>query len=83
VRSFPIQAPQKGISLVREGGKEVGWIDDMADAPAGIRQLGRGDEAGQTGPHDDGVSAFHHAPRTSTPTFSRQEVSERIQAKRL
>lgn len=39
VRSFPIQAPDKGISLVREGGKEVGWIDDLAEAPAGIRAL--------------------------------------------
>jgi hypothetical protein len=39
VRSFPIQAPQKGISLVREGGKEVGWIEDLADAPAEIRTL--------------------------------------------
>jgi hypothetical protein len=39
VRSFPIQAPDKGISLVREGGKEVGWIDDLADAPEGIRTL--------------------------------------------
>jgi hypothetical protein len=39
VRSFPIQAPQKGIALVREGGKEVGWIDDLADAPADIRTL--------------------------------------------
>jgi hypothetical protein len=39
VRSFPIQAPQKGISLVREGGKEVGWIDDLADAPLEVRAL--------------------------------------------
>jgi hypothetical protein len=39
VRSFPIQAPQKGISLVREGGKEVGWIEDLADAPLEIRTL--------------------------------------------
>jgi hypothetical protein len=39
VRSFPIQAPEKGISLVREGGKEVAWIDDLADAPGEIRRL--------------------------------------------
>jgi hypothetical protein len=39
VRSFPIQAPQKGISLVREGGKEVAWIEDLADAPLEIRTL--------------------------------------------
>lgn len=39
VRSFPIQAPHKGISLVREGGKEVAWIDDLADTPEDIRTL--------------------------------------------
>jgi hypothetical protein len=39
VRSFPIQAPHKGISLVREGGKEVAWIDDLADLPEHSRKL--------------------------------------------
>jgi hypothetical protein len=39
VRSFPIRAPSKGISLVREGGKEVAWIDDLADLPEDIRGL--------------------------------------------
>jgi hypothetical protein len=39
VRSFPIQAPDKGISLVREGGKEVAWIDDLAELPDDIRKL--------------------------------------------
>ncbi|MGZ5200284.1 MAG: cyanophycin metabolism-associated DUF1854 family protein [Telluria sp.] len=39
VRSFPIQSPHKGISLVREGGKEVAWIDDLADLPEQVRQL--------------------------------------------
>jgi hypothetical protein len=39
VRSFPIQAPAKGISLVREGGKEVAWIDDLAELPEQIRKL--------------------------------------------
>jgi hypothetical protein len=39
VRSFPIQAPTRGISLVREGGKEVGWIDDLADADPNVRAL--------------------------------------------
>jgi hypothetical protein len=29
VRAFPIQAPTRGISLVRDGGKEVAWIDDL------------------------------------------------------
>jgi hypothetical protein len=39
VRSFPIQSPHKGISMVREGGKEVAWIDDLAAMPADIRAL--------------------------------------------
>jgi hypothetical protein len=39
VRAFPIQAPTRGISLVRDGGKEVAWIDDLATAPAQIRDL--------------------------------------------
>jgi len=39
VRSFPVQAPTRGISLVREGGKEVGWIDDLAQVPDDVRAL--------------------------------------------
>jgi hypothetical protein len=39
VRSFPIQSPGKGISMVREGGKEVAWIDDLADVTEQVRQL--------------------------------------------
>jgi len=39
VRAFPIQAPTRGISLVRDGGKEVAWIDDLATAPSQIRDL--------------------------------------------
>ncbi|WP_312515083.1 DUF1854 domain-containing protein [Massilia sp.] len=41
VRAFPIQAPTKGISLVRDGGKEVAWIDDLAEMPEEIRTLVR------------------------------------------
>jgi hypothetical protein len=39
VRSFPVQAPTRGISLVREGGKEVAWIDNLDDLPADLRLL--------------------------------------------
>lgn len=39
VRAFPIQAPTRGISLVRDGGKEVAWIDDLAQQPEAIRSL--------------------------------------------
>jgi hypothetical protein len=39
VRAFPIQAPTRGISLVRDGGKEVAWIDDLATTSAHVRDL--------------------------------------------
>jgi hypothetical protein len=39
VRAFPIQAPTKGISLVRDGGKEVAWIDDLAAESDEVRRL--------------------------------------------
>jgi hypothetical protein len=39
VRSFPVQSPTKGISLVRDGGKEVAWIDDLETLPADLRAL--------------------------------------------
>ncbi len=39
VRAFPIQAPTRGISLVRDGGKEVAWIDDLAEQPEAIGAL--------------------------------------------
>ena len=39
VRAFPIQSPAKGIALVRDGGKEVGWIDDMATLAPQLRDL--------------------------------------------
>jgi hypothetical protein len=41
VRAFPIQAPEQGISLLRDGGKEVAWIDDLAELPAEIGALVR------------------------------------------
>ena len=39
VRAFPIQAPDEGISMVLPDGKEVAWIDALAELPADIRQL--------------------------------------------
>jgi hypothetical protein len=39
VRAFPIQAPDKGISMVLGDGKEVGWIDDIAGLPLAVREL--------------------------------------------
>src|SRR5206468_4055119 len=39
VHSFPVQAPWRGISMVRDGGKEVAWIDDLDALPADLRTL--------------------------------------------
>jgi hypothetical protein len=39
VRAFPIQAPDKGISLVLGNGQEVAWIDDLADLAEPARSL--------------------------------------------
>jgi hypothetical protein len=36
VRSFRIQANDEGIALVRDGGKEVAWIDKLAELPEQI-----------------------------------------------
>lgn len=39
VRSFPVQAPTRGISLVREGGKEVAWIENLDEVAPEVRAL--------------------------------------------
>jgi hypothetical protein len=39
VRAFPVQAPEDGISLLNSDGKEVAWIDRIADLPAAIGAL--------------------------------------------
>ena len=39
VRSFPIQAPNEGISIVNRDGKEVVWIDQLGDVPEPARTL--------------------------------------------
>lgn len=39
VRAFPIQAPEDGIAMVTVDGKEVAWIDRLADLPLPLRQL--------------------------------------------
>ncbi len=39
VRAFPIQSPSDGISLVKENGAEVAWIDHLSDLPSTIRTL--------------------------------------------
>lgn len=39
VRAFPIQSPNDGISLVKENGAELAWIDHLVDLPVAIRDL--------------------------------------------
>lgn len=39
VRAFPIQAPNEGISIVCGDGREVAWIEKLADLPEAIRKL--------------------------------------------
>ena len=78
VRAFPIQAPTRGISLVRDGGKEVAWIDDLATAPEQVRDLVMEELEGREFipeiQHIAGVSSFA-TPCTWTVKTDRGETS--------
>lgn len=39
VRAFPIQAPDRGIAMVCQDGKEVAWIERLEDLPPEMRTL--------------------------------------------
>lgn len=39
VRAFPIQSPNDGISLVVENGKEIAWIDKLAELAEPLKTL--------------------------------------------
>ena len=39
VRAFPLTAPDDGISLVGSDGREVVWVDRIADLPAHLRTM--------------------------------------------
>ena len=39
VRAFPIQSPDDGISIVCPDGREVAWIEKLADLPPPVRTL--------------------------------------------
>lgn len=41
VRAFPIQSPEVGISLVNTDGREVAWIDRLADVAEPVQTLVR------------------------------------------
>jgi hypothetical protein len=47
VRAFPIQSPDRGISLVLHDGQEVAWIDELGALPAAIRELVRDELEGR------------------------------------
>lgn len=39
VRAFPIAAPEEGVALVGAAGRELAWIDRIADLPGDTRAL--------------------------------------------
>ncbi|MFM9437178.1 hypothetical protein ACFDR9_004265 [Janthinobacterium sp. CG_23.3] len=39
VRAFPIQSPERGISMVLHDGREVAWIDYLGELPTALRTL--------------------------------------------
>ena len=39
VRAFPVQSPQEFVALMSTEGKEIFWIDCLADAPEDVRNL--------------------------------------------
>lgn len=39
VRAFPINAPDEGVSLVSQDGRELVWIERLSALPAPMRQL--------------------------------------------
>jgi hypothetical protein len=47
VRAFPIQAPHEGIAMVSSNGKEVAWIQQLADLSQHVRELVEGELAGR------------------------------------
>ena len=47
VRAFPIQSPERGISLVDGDGHEVAWVDALADLPQPAQGLIREALAGR------------------------------------
>jgi hypothetical protein len=62
VRAFPIQSPDEAISLVLHDGREVAWIDNMADLPPPVRALLQEELEGREFmpeiAHIDSVSSF-------------------------
>ena len=47
VRAFPISAPDDGLSLISAAGRELAWVDRLADLPAAQRALVEEELAGR------------------------------------
>lgn len=47
VRAFPIQSPEVGIAIVSQDGKEVAWVDNLADLQQPEQSLVREELAGR------------------------------------
>ncbi|WP_317205283.1 DUF1854 domain-containing protein [Janthinobacterium sp.] len=62
VRAFPIQSPERGISMVLQDGREVAWIDFIGDLPMAERTLVQDELEGREFmpeiSHIRGVSSF-------------------------
>jgi hypothetical protein len=73
VRAFPIAAPQQSISILSAEGKELVWIDDLAQVPSNerhwVEQALQGREFMPEITRLDGVNSF------STPSIWRVQTS--------
>lgn len=47
VRAFPIQSPEVGIAIVSQDGKEVAWVERLAELPEPAQSLIREELAGR------------------------------------
>ena len=39
VRAFPIAAPEEGLALISQDGREIAWVDQLTDLPVDARLL--------------------------------------------
>ncbi len=65
VRAFPIAAPEQGIALVNADGRELVWIDRLADVPAAARSLIEAELASREFMPE--IRRLHHVSSFATP----------------
>lgn len=65
VRAFPIAAPDDGLALVSSEGRELAWIDRLADLPAAMRALVEEELASREFMPE--IRAIHHVTSFATP----------------